>query len=89
MDKSIPLSSSTDEPANGSVSLQGSILNIIKAATTGLFPGTDGESFDPAELISIMDELITLTITGAFVIIDFIFILRMDRFSIFHRNTSR
>ena len=65
LDKGIHLSSSTDEPATGSVSLQGSILNIIEVATTGLVPETDGEPFDPAELISVKDELKILTINGA------------------------
>lgn len=89
MDKSISLSSSTYEPAIGSASLQCSILNIIEVATTGLAPGTDGEPFDPVEIISVNDELKILTINGAFVVIDIFFILRMDRFSTFRWNTSR
>lgn len=65
IDKGIPLTSSTDEPATGGVTLEGNILNIIEVATTGIVPGAEEKPFDPDELIGVKDELKILTINGA------------------------
>lgn len=64
IDKGVIVSSSTDAPA--AMEIEGSILNVIEVATTGMAPEDDGQPFAPSELISVEDALKTLTINGAY-----------------------
>ena len=57
------MSSSTDAPAAESV--EGSIMNVLEAAVTGITPGDDAKPFAVKELLSIREGLQALTINGA------------------------
>ena len=63
VDKGVVVSSSTDAPAAQTV--EGSIMNVLQVATTGVDPSDDAEPFAPEELLTVKEGLKALTINGA------------------------
>ena len=63
MDKGVIVSNSTDAPA--AMTMEGSILNVLEVATTGIAPGEDVKPFNENELLSVREGLQALTINGA------------------------
>lgn len=63
MDNGVVVSSSTDAPA--AMFVEGSIMNVLEVATTGILPGDDSEAFAPNELLTVREGLKALTINGA------------------------
>lgn len=63
MENGVIMSSSTDAPAAEDV--EGSIMNVLEVAVTGMLPGEDGEPFGKDELLSVKEGLQALTKNGA------------------------
>lgn len=59
----IIMSSSTDAPA--APYAEGSIMNVLQVAVTGIMPGDDAKPFAKNELLTIDEGLKALTINGA------------------------
>ena len=63
IEKGVIMSSSTDAPAAESV--EGSIMNVLEIATTGIAPYDTGKAFANDELLTVREGLKALTINGA------------------------
>ena len=59
----VNMSSSTDAPV--AETLEGNIMNVMEAATTGQAPGSGEKSFVESELLTVKEALQALTINGA------------------------
>ena len=57
------MSSSTDAPA--AVFVEGTIMNVLEVATTGIQPGEDADAYGKDELLTVREGLQALTINGA------------------------
>ena len=63
IENGIMMSSSTDAPA--AEFIEGSIMNVLEVAVTGITPGDDTQPFAANELLSVREGLQALTINGA------------------------
>lgn len=63
MDNGVIVSSSTDAPAAQYV--EGSIMNVLEVAVTGIMPGESAKPFREDELLTVREGLKALTINGA------------------------
>lgn len=63
IENGIIMSSSTDAPAAEFV--EGSIMNVLEVAVTGITPGEDAQPFAAGELLTVREGLQALTINGA------------------------
>ena len=63
VDQGVIVSSSTDAPA--AQFIEGSIMNVLEVAVTGITPGDDAQTFAADELLTVREGLKALTINGA------------------------
>ena len=63
IENGVVMSSSTDAPAAEFV--DGSIMNVLEVAVTGITPGEDAQPFAANELLTVREGLQALTINGA------------------------
>lgn len=63
MDNGVIVSSSTDAPAAQYV--EGTIMNVLEVAVTGIMPGESAKPFREDELLTVREGLKALTINGA------------------------